>query len=729
MLCEFARLIYPTNTQGIGLDSYMVVAYRPCDKIYDLSGKPVYEIKAVGYGLPISGGLRYDIHGQWAKDSKHGLQFDVESYDEVITPTKEGIIAYLSSGQIKGIGEKTAERIYQAFGDKTLEILDKNPEKLLTIRGISDYKLQKILDSYLQNRDARDIITFLAPHGITANRAVKLYQKYKNQTMEIVTEHPYQLSEMEGIGFLTADKIALSMGFDRMSIDRVQAGILYALQTAESCGHLCLNEKDFLNQCMKLLDTEGLTEYMIANCAMGMIKDMRLLTYKGSVYRTQTHMEELYVAYRVVKKLKEPQRFFYADLDERLDELEQDMRVTLAVEQRNAVKTALMNGISIITGGPGTGKTMIQRAMLKIYRDSNSGNIVCCAPTGRAARRMSQSTGLPASTIHRALGLCADENGEYGDSKPLLADLVVVDEVSMMDIYLSGRLFDSLQKGTQIVMIGDADQLPSVGPGAVLSELIASGCVPVVRLEKVFRQSAGSRIAINAQLIRSGNLNLDYGSDFVFIDSADLSVSAEIIADVYKQEVDKYGVDNVALLTPFRQKTETGANALNERLRDVVNPPARDKLEAVYGKRTFRVGDKVMQIKNREDVNNGDIGYVREVMYLDEEDATMFVDFGDGRIKQYDKTDSDDLCLGYASTIHKSQGSEYNSVIINLQCAHLIMLNRSLIYTAITRSKNRVIIVGERKALCIAIKRTDTEKRGTHLGERIQEHYKEKIGE
>lgn len=393
----------------------------------------------------------------------------------------------------------------------------------------------------------------------------------------------------------------------------------------------------------------------------------------------------------------------------------------MASEQRHAVTTALTSQLSVITGGPGTGKTLIQRFLLDIYRRKNRGaKIICCAPTGRAARRMEQATGFPATTIHKALGLLAGEDGDYCEPEMLDADLIVVDEVSMMDIYLANHLFRSVPHGSQLVLIGDADQLPSVGPGAVLSEIIACGAVPVVRLDRIFRQSYGSRIAANAKLIRHGNLSLEYGEDFHFYDSCDMSTSAQQIETLYLQETAKYGVDNVALLTPYRQKTETGVNALNERLREKLNPQDGKKPEVVYRKRIYRLGDKVMQIKNCEDISNGDIGYITSVT-RDDTDSVLTVDFGDGRIAEYDGSDLEMLDLAYASTIHKSQGSEYKSVIINLQCAHAVMLVRPLVYTAITRAKERVLIVGERRALCIAIKRTDTEQRGTMLSARIKE--------
>lgn len=724
MICQFEKIIYPPDVTKVDASSYVIALYRPCEKIRDTAGNAVTQVKAVGYCLPLGKKLRYDMQGHWSKNPKHGIQFEVESYNEVITPTKEGIIAYLSSGQIKGIGPKLAERIYDAFGLQTLEVLDKEPEQLLTISGISAGKLEKIRDSYLANRGARDVVAFLAPHGITPNRAVRLYREYGDQTMDIVRNHPYQLCEIAGIGFTTADKIAMSMGFDMLSLERVDEGILYTLADAEGKGHLCMQKRAFLKACLKVLNTPQLTEQMVGNRATRLIYDGRLVMYHDQVYRAKTAEAEESLAKAICYQMKHQKAYAYGNLDAELDQEEQKLKIRLAPEQREAVKMALTHGLCIITGGPGTGKTMIQKALLDIYHRKHPGDeIICCAPTGRAARRMEQSTGYPASTVHKALGLVADEDDACGGPDMLEADLVLVDEVSMLDIFLAGHLFDSVKYGAQVILVGDADQLPSVGPGAVLSEMIASGCIPVVRLDKVYRQNAGSRIASNAKLIRHGNHALEYGDDFQLIESSNLEQSAEIIEKLYLQETAAYGVDNVALLTPYRQKTETGVNALNLRLRELVNPPNPAKKEAVLGKRTFRSGDKVMQTKNHEEVNNGDIGYITAVSRYGN-DTAVNIDFGDGRTLEYDSSELDMLDLGYASTIHKSQGSEYQSVIINLQCAHSIMLTRPLIYTAITRGKTRVIIVGERRALSIAIKRTDTEKRGTQLGVRIQEFTK-----
>ena len=723
MLCQFERPVYPKDITGLGADSYMVMLYRPCEKLVDSSGNVVTQVKAVGYGLPVSKNLRYEMRGHWSKNGKHGVQFEVDGYEEVIVPTREGVIAYLSSGQIKGIGVKTAERIFAAFGLESLEVLDREPERLLSIPGISKGKLEKICESYMANRGARDVVAFLAPYGITPKRAVGLYKIYKERTMDVVRNHPYQLCEAAGIGFKTADSIATRMGLDRMSPERVDEGMLYTLAEAEGKGNLCMEKHAFVKACLNILDTPGLTEEMVAGRAVRLLGSGQLVSYQGNVYRGKTAEAEERLAWSIHELLSAQKIPRYGNLDHELDAAEGKLKVRFAPAQRKAVKMALTNGMSVITGGPGTGKTMFQHALLDIYRRSNPENrICCCAPTGRAARRMEQATGFTATTVHKALGLVSGEDGDgaYGDSEISHADLILVDEVSMLDIYLAGHLFHAAGAGTQIVLVGDADQLPSVGPGAVLSELIASGRIPVARLDQVFRQDTGSLIAANAKRIRHGCSSLEYGEDFQFIDSPVISDSAGLIARLYMEEIRKYGVDNVALLSPYRQKTETGVNALNQMLREMVNPDGNGKAEALCGRRKFRSGDKVMQVKNLDDVSNGDVGYIRKIRHGGN-DTVVFVDFGEGRVKRYDSSELDVLDLGYASTIHKSQGSEYQSVIINLQCAHFVMLTRPLVYTAITRGKSRVIIVGERKALHIAIGRTDTEKRGTCLASRLRD--------
>ena len=722
MLCQFEKVIFPRDASA-STSGFMIAVYKPCGTLRDAAGHILDRFKAVGYCLPTSDKVKYKMEGKWSKNQKHGIQFEVERYEEVITPTKEGIIAYLASGQIRGIGKKTAERIFDTFGMETLQVLDQEPKKLLTVKGISEKKLRKIIDSYLANRGARDVIAFLAPHGVSPNRAVKLYREYGEETMDIVRNHPYRLCELAGIAFKTADKLAMSMGIDPLSPERVDQALLYTLTDAETKGHLCLEKHEFLKECLKLLDTAGMTQDMAAARAVKLIQEDKLITYGDSIFKSKTARIEESLAFEIVKKMHGAVED-YPDLDNCISQEERILRFRLAPEQREAVKMGLTSKLCVITGGPGTGKTSVQRALLDLYKKRYpAAKIACCAPTGKAARRMEQSTGVPSSTVHRTLGLIANEDGHYGDPETLDADLVLVDEVSMLDVYLAEKLFRSVPATARLILVGDSDQLPSVGPGAVLKEIIASDIVPVVRLDQVFRQKNGSRIAANAKLIRHGNLSLEYGPDFEFYDSTDLSVSADIIESLYLQETAKYGIDNVVLLSPYRQKTETGANALNQRLQGKVNPPADGKMDAVHGQRRFRTGDKVMQIKNCEDINNGDVGYITSINGTQSE-AVVRIDFGDGRVVDYENGDLDMLDLAYACTVHKSQGDEFKSVIINLQCAHSVMLVRPLIYTAITRAKEKVLIVGERRALCTAIRRIDTEQRGTKLAQRINDFSK-----
>lgn len=719
MLCQFEKLLYPRTINATTVD-YMIAVYRPLEIIRDSDGDMLSEFKAVGYCLPIAEKVRYRLNGHWAKHPRHGLQFEVEGYEEVISHTRDGIIGYLASGQIKGVGRKIAELIYDTFGQDTLNILDQEPEKLMSVRGISKKRLQKICDSYLATRGARDVIAFLLPHGVTANRAIKIYHEYGKDTMDVIRNHPYRLVEMAGIAFKTADKLAMSLGLPAVSPERVDEALMYAIAEAEVEGHLCLEKHDFLQRTLNLLETPEITEDMAAGRAFHLVQENRLVCYDGYVYRSSTATVENNIAFHIIQQLKmevEP----YAHLDLAIMSEERKLRIQLAPEQRDAVKMALSSKFCVITGGPGTGKTAVQKAILDLYREKYpEANIVCCAPTGQAAQRMKESSGLPASTIHKALCIKANPDGSLTTGIMLNADLILVDEVSMMDAFLAERLFAAVPPNARLVLIGDADQLPSVGPGAVLKDIIGSGVVPVVRLDHVFRQSAGSRIATNVRLIKHGNLSMEYGPDFMFFDSKDLTVSADIIENLYMQEIRKFGVDGVAFLTPFRHKTETSVDAMNARLQVLVNPPAPGKPEAVFGQLRFRLGDKVMQIKNYEQVNNGDVGYITSITGPENE-ATVVIDFGDGRIMEYENEQLKMLDLGYASTIHKSQGAQYKSVIMNLQCAHAIMLIRAIVYTAITRARLRLIIVGERKALCRAIRNTKADQRGTRLAQRIQD--------
>ena len=519
--------------------------------------------------------------------------------------------------------------------------------------------------------------------------------------------------------FSLADQIAQAGNLDPGSTERVDAGMAYVLSRAEKTGNLCLEKHEFLYQVRELLGKRRFSLPALAERAAELVKNRQLFSFHKWVYLWRTGCVEGALARAVAEKLLHQGPAQPSFWREELLQVEAELGMTLNDQQRKAVLTAVSSPLTILTGGPGTGKTMTQKALVSLYHRVYPGKTVaCCAPTGRAARRMEESTGVKAATIHKALKLLAGEDGVFSEPEPLDADLVLVDEVSMLDVYLAESLFRALKPGCQLVLVGDADQLPSVGPGAVLRELLSCGQIPVVRLTKIYRQSADSPIPINAALIRAGNLHLEYGKDFQFVECADMACSAGMMEELYLREAGRFGVDNVALLSPFRKKTETGVNALNPKLREWINPKAPDKPEISHGKRLFRLGDKVMQVRNFQDISNGDIGYVAAVENR-EDGPVLKVDFGEDRVMEYDGSQLDLLDLAYATTIHKSQGSEYDSVIISVQCAHSVMLNRPLLYTAVTRAKKRVILVGERKALCAAIRRTDTEHRNTQLARRI----------
>lgn len=720
MKCKFFRLIYPRSMEEAQSGSYTVALYMPCETVLDAQGNQLSSITVVGHYLPLMERMKVDMTGRWKKDAKYGLQFLMESYEEIIAPGKDGIVAYLSSGLIRGIGKRLAERIYNTFGDDTLAVLDNAPDRICEVPGISSKRSAQLRDSYMETRSARRIITLLAPLDISAGQAVRLQKELGIWAEELLKERPYEVFERGLLSFDAADRLAERQGISRTAPERVAAGLLHTLEQAEHKGHLCLPKERFVQQAVELLHTPGLHRMAVANVAFEMLKAERLALYQGYVYRPVMAKAEDGVAQCVREMLQRSSLPYIGDLDDEIDRQQEELGFTLAEEQRQAVKTALASPICIISGGPGTGKTSIQRVFLNIYRKSfPDADIICCAPTGRAARRLEQSTGLPACTVHRALGLTAGETNTLTLPEQADADLVLVDEVSMLDMAMTWYLFHALPPMCRLVLVGDADQLPSVGPGAVLSELIRCGRIPMVMLDKVFRQSEGSMIAENAQRIRHGDTDLQFDGDFQFWPSADVQQSAQWLERLYMQEVGRYGVDNVAMLTPFRNKTETGVQNMNKRLRALVNPPTAGKPELVLGQRIFRLGDKVMQTKNREEVSNGDIGYIRKIEQ-DDDGFVVEVDFHDDRVVSYEDSESlSHLDLAYATTIHKSQGGQYDSVLLSIQNLHSRMLKRPLIYTGLTRAKRRALIVGDEKAVRQAIQTTDTERRSTMLAARI----------
>lgn len=726
MKCSFSRLLYPKRLEEARDGSYMIALFRPNEKILDAQGNRLNSIKVVGHFLPTVASVKVDMTGHWKKDARYGLQFEMESYEEIVGSDKSSVVAYLSSGMIPGIGSVLAERIYNTFGEQTLEVLDQNPTRVAEVPGINKKKCDQFCTAYMETRSARKLINMLASFNISAPQAIKLRQQLGTDAQALLTQFPYMVFERDLIDFETADQLAQANGIPKNAPERLDAGLLYTLKLAEHDGHLCMHKEAFVRRAVNLLHAPLVTWKGVAQRAFEMIQAERLTLYNDYVYRPIMAKAEEEVATRIRDMLNRDKLPYMGDLDDEIDTQQSEMGFAFAEEQRHAIQTALTSPISIISGGPGTGKTSIQRAILNIYKKAfPDSDVVCCAPTGRAARRMEQSTGFPASTIHKALNLTGGELHELKDLQLLEADLVLVDEVSMMDMMTTWCLFNALPPGCRLILVGDADQLPSVGPGAVLNELLACGRLPAVILDKVFRQSEGSLIAENAQRIRHGESDLQFGDDFQFWASADEAQSAQYLKRLYKSAVARFGVDNVALLTPFRKKSETGVHSLNAALHDAINPKAPGKAEIEIGQRILRVGDKVMQMKNRDFASNGDIGYICTSM-REPDGILVEVDFGDDRVVAYEDVETlRQLELAYATTIHKSQGSEYDAVLINIQNMHGKMLNRALFYTAETRAKKLVIIVGDWDAVVRAIQTADTKCRHTMLALRINELTKE----
>ena len=726
MKCSFSRLLYPKSLEEARDGSYMIALFRPNEKVLDAQGNRLNSIKVVGHFLPTVAGVKVDMAGHWKKDARYGLQFEMESYEEIVGSDKRSIVAYLSSGMIPGIGSVLAERIYNTFGAQTLEVLDQDPSRVSEVLGISKKKCEQFCKAYMETRSARKLINLLAPFNISAPQAVKLRQELGTDAQRLLMEFPYMVFERDLIDFEIADQLAQASGIPQNAPERLAAGLIYALKQAEHEGHLCMHKETFVRRAVNLLRAPQVTWKAVAQRAFEMIKEGRLSLFYDYVYRPIMAKAEEDVATWICDMLHRDSLPYMGDLDDEIDGQQTEMGFTFAEEQRHAIRTALISPICIISGGPGTGKTSIQRAILNIYKKAfPDSDVVCCAPTGRAARRMEQSTGYPASTIHKVLNLTAGEVHELKDIDLLEADLVLVDEVSMMDMLTTWYLFNALPPSCRLILVGDADQLPSVGPGAVLNELLACGQLPAVILDKVFRQSEGSLVAENAQRIRHGVTDLEFGDDFQFWPSAEETQSAQYLMWFYKREVDRYGVDNVALLTPFRKKSKTGVYSLNAALHDTINPASPEKDEIETGQRILRVGDKVMQMKNRDFASNGDVGYIC-TSKRDSDGILVEVDFGDDRVVAYEDAESlRQVELAYAATIHKSQGSEYDAVLINIQNMHGKMLNRALIYTAETRAKKQVIIVGDWEAVVRAIQTADTKRRNTMLAVRINDLTKE----
>lgn len=678
---------------------------------------------ATGYLLPETNAIQQELHGHWEK-SRHGPRLAVDSCREIVPATEAGIFGYLSSGLIKGVGPKTARLLVDAFGLDTLRVLEQAPEKFLQVRGISARKLQRILEAYQDSRALREIVSVLSPFGVSVRKCAQIRQAFGPDAVKTVREAPFSLCRIRGFGFKTADEIARRMHTKPDAPQRIQGAILYALDEASHAGHLYLPQDELCRQAGKLL-LEGcprgaVAQERIAAQIYALSMQRELIVTDGAVYRQRFYTAEVHTAEAVAALAQQPVKR-HPNLDAVLAQSQREQGLMLSARQCEAVRCCMQQPFCILTGGPGTGKTTVLRVILDVYQKLEGGRILQAAPTGRAARRMMESTGLPAGTLHSALGLVAKADGGAYHAKglqPLEADFVVVDESSMMDILLAEELFRRIRPGAKVLLVGDADQLPSVGPGNVFRDLIHSGVLPVVALDTVFRQSGASRIALNAQLIRQNRAALLEGPDFQFLSCTDETEAAAMIGRLYQDEVAREGVDQVQVLSPFASRGQSSVQSLDQALRDLVNPSRFCVPEWKVGDAVFRQGDRVVQTQNRDEVSNGDTGVIRAIHKDEDEEPTAVIDFG-GRIVRYDERDMRYIQLAYAMTIHKSQGGEYAVVILPMLPAFYKLLSRNLVYTAITRAKKRVILVGQKKALYMAIHKDGGNQRNSMLANRL----------
>ena len=727
MLCRFDRAIFQSD------NGYCVFSYSTQDESVPKEARKntffsddKIHFTAVGYHLVSTNVVEVELDGTW-EQSKHGLQLSVTTCKQIVPTDQAGVLAYLSSGIIKGVGPEIAKAIVAKFGDKTMEVLDQNPQQLLSIRGIARTKLKTIVASYEETKALSDLMIYLAPFGVSMKKVAMIKEEFGDQSLQIVKTDPFQLCRIKGFGFMTVDSIARKTKVSLKHSMRYAGAINYVLDEARVSGHLFLSVDETVGRCYDLLNSdceaEVVSEGEIRQAISNERLESRIYVEGTRVYLSYERMCEVKAAKRIVSMILQEDFEEIYDLDEKIDQAEQTLKQKLAPSQRKAVKLCLSHPISIMTGGPGSGKTTTLRFILDIYKKEYPSNeILLAAPTGRASRRMAEQTGMFASTLHSALGLITDEESPLNDTELLPADLIVVDEFSMVDMRLAYILLERIKPGAQLLIVGDADQLPSVGAGNVLREMIRSEKVPTAVLDTIFRQASNSRIIVNAHAINHNDTHLQYGDDFQMLEVQNAEDAAQLVVKNYLQEVSQHGLENVQILSPFRKRGAVASNALNETIRDLVNPASKRKMELKCGSRVFRVGDRIMQTANRNGVSNGDVGLITGMEKADDE---VFVDIRllDGRELRYSKDMMEDVEFSYCLTIHKSQGQEYPVIIVPLLKEHYIMLRRNLLYTAVTRAKAKVILIGQRQAVYIAIHKCDVGQRNTVLADRIVAYY------
>lgn len=694
------------------------------------------QFTVVGPMTGISPGETVRLYGEWVINPKFGRQFEVKSFVPILPATVTGIKRYLGSGLIKGIGPKFASRIVKHFKDKTLDIIEEDPDRLREVPNIGPKRLGIIKEAWQEHSLIRDIMVFLQSHNISLNLSTKIYRRYGADSIRVLREDPYQTAlDIHGVGFKRADVIASSMGIEKDAPQRIRAGVIHVLNEASSSeGHTFLYKPQILAEAKKLLEVE---EERIEEAIDHLVKEELIISEEfpegRALFPKALHVCEKNLSQRLMTICPPREKPFRSDAGKALSEFEKKFRFELAERQRDAILHAMKGGVMVITGGPGTGKTTIVRAI--IYLLSMTGiRIKLCAPTGRAAKRLEETTSMEATTIHRLLKFQPRSGGfSYNEINPIPADLLIVDETSMLDVVLAYHLVKALPRKASVIFVGDADQLPPVGPGNFLRDIMDSGRAAVIRLSEIFRQARRSLIVVNAHRINQGQMpyspkpDRKPRPDYYFIQKPEPEEALDAMRRLISERIpEKFRMDptkDVQVITPMYRGL-LGANNLNSNLQNLLNP---NPDYITRGSLTLRIGDKVMQIRNNydKDVYNGDLGIV---VNFDREYQMVRVNF-DGRIVPYEYKELDDLVLAYAITVHKSQGSEYPAVIIPVMTQHFIMLQRNLLYTAVTRGKRLVCIVGTKKALAIAVKNARKDERNSALDRWLREGMKKEMQE
>ena len=701
--CVVERITYQNAENGY---SVMKVKRKGYDDLVTL----------VGNLLEVPAGSVLLCEGEWRVDKRYGQQFQCETWEEVMPATAYGIEKYLGSGLVKGIGPKFAKLIVGHFGTDTIEVIETDIERLYEVPGIGKKRVEKIRESWEKQKDIKNVMLFLQGFGVSTAYAAKIYRQYGKESIDNVKENPYRLADdIWGIGFKTADGIARKMGYEMNDERRLRSGLIYTLNQLADEGHCYAEEEQLIAPAKQLLEAD---EECIRTAMTHAIETENLMLDGTAIYLPPFYYAECGTANRLntLVHTREAGSIFTARFD--LAKLQRETGIEYDEVQVEAIRQAIASKVMVLTGGPGTGKTTTTKAIIAALQSAGM-RILLAAPTGRAAKRMSEATGMEAKTIHRLLEYNPQDGYKRNDENPLEGDALIVDECSMIDIILMNNLTKALPTTMRLVLVGDIDQLPSVGAGNVLRDIIDSGVIPVVRLTRIFRQAQSSRIVMSAHAINRGcfpDISNGQHTDFFFMKQEEPEKVAETIVSLVRDRLPKayrQPTANIQVLTPM-QRGVVGAANLNMALQQALN---HNTAALVRGGYTFKEVDRVMQLRNNydKDIYNGDLGYVRSV---DMEERTLTVDF-DGQMVEYEASELDELTLAYATTIHKSQGSEYPIVVMPVLMTHYVMLQRNLIYTGITRAKKICVLVGQTKALAYAIHNMKVLKRNTRLKERL----------